>query len=311
MHTRLIFIVGAPRSGTTLLAEMLSSHPDICSSPETHYFSRYTKKYPRLARGIESADVMDFNTIVQDIGSELFGFSSGELQELCRRYADLRENIRSGLLAHLFDIYCTKSNRSICCEKTPMHVKYVDVIVKEIRRSCVVCIHRDPRDVWLSVRNTPWHTGNALYHAIFWRHVAYLSEKWARMFPERYLEIRFEDLLAEPRTVLERVCRFVQVSFDTDMLQWYLRGESTFSTATEPWKSNAKRPLDAARALNWKKRMSPEESALFEAVDGKQMRRLHYDITSRDGIGYGKLVANALLQLPGCVVTVMTRGSIR
>ena len=105
--------------------------------------------------------------------------------------------------------------------------------------------------------------------------------------------------------------RFVQVSFSTDMLQWYLRRELTFSTATEPWKSNAKRPLDAGRALNWTKRMSPEEFALFEAVDGKQMRRLHYDITSRDGIGYGKLVANAFLQLPGCVVAAMTRDSVQ
>lgn len=252
---------------------------------------------------------MNFKTIKHDIGAELFGFSAEELQELARRHAGLRESIRSGLLTHLLEIYCAKNNKSICCEKTPMHINYVDVIIREIPRSHVVCIHRDPRDVWLSVRNTPWHTGNALYHAIFWRHVAYLSEKWARMFPKRYLEIRFEDLLAEPRTVLERVCQFVQVRFSTDMLQWYLRGESTFSTATEPWKSNARRPLDAARALNWKKRMSPEESALFEAVDGKQMQRLHYDITSRDGIGYGRLVANALLQLPGCVAAAMTRDS--
>jgi hypothetical protein len=170
-----------------------------------------------------------------------------------------------------------------------MHVKYVDVIIKEICDCHVICIHRDPRDVWLSVRKTPWNTGNPLYHAIFWRRVATLSEKWARIFPQRYLEIRFEDLVAEPTGVLERVCKFVQVSFSTDMLNWYLTNESTFSTATEPWKSNVKRPLDARRVMNWKREMSREESALFEAVAGKQMRRLNYCVTSLDDIGYAKL----------------------
>jgi hypothetical protein len=161
----------------------------------------------------------------------------------------------------------------------------------------------------MSVRKTPWNTGNPLYHAIFWRHIASLSEKWAKIFPKRYLEVKFEDLVAEPRGVLERVCKFVQVSFSTDMLQWYLKGESTFSTATEPWKSNAKRPLDAQRVMNWKREMSREESALFEAVAGKQIRRLHYSITSLDSVGYRKLAANALLQVPGFLVAAMTRDS--
>jgi len=124
------------------------------------------------------------------------------------------------------------------------------------------------------------------------------------------LEVKFEDLVAEPRGVLERVCKFVQVSFSTDMLQWYVRGESTFSMATEPWKSNAKRPLDAQRVMNWKREMSPEESALFEAVAGKQIRRLHYSITSLDSIGYRKVVANALFQVPGFLVGAMTRDGV-
>jgi hypothetical protein len=121
--------------------------------------------------------------------------------------------------------------------------------------------------------------------------------------------VKFEDLVAEPRGVLERICKFVQVSFSTDMLNWYLRNESTFSTATEPWKSNVKRPLDARRVMNWKREMSREESALFEAVAGKQIRRLNYSVTSLDGIGYGKLGTSALLQVPGFLVGAMTRNN--
>jgi hypothetical protein len=121
--------------------------------------------------------------------------------------------------------------------------------------------------------------------------------------------VKFEDLVAEPRGVLERICKFVQVSFSTDMLNWYLRNESTFSTATEPWKSNVKRPLDVRRVMNWKREMSREESALFEAVAGKQIRRLNYSVTSLDGIGYGKLGTSALLQVPGFLVGAMTRNS--
>jgi hypothetical protein len=55
--------------------------------------------------------------------------------------------------------------------------------------------------------------------------------------------------------------------------------------------------------------MSREESALFEAVAGKQIRRLNYSVTSLDGIGYGKLGTSALLQVPGFLVGAMTRKS--
>jgi Sulfotransferase family len=306
-ETKLIFIVGAPRSGTTLLAEMLSSHPDICSSPETHYYSRHAKKYSWTTRMVKSKRIRHFETVMRDIGSELFGFSAADLQEVGRRHADLRRDMSSGLLAQLLKVYSMKNNKPICCEKTPMHIKYVEQILKEIPCSCVVCIHRDPRDVWLSVRKTPWNTGNALYHAIFWRRIASISEKWARTFPKRYLEVKFEDLVAEPRAVLEPICEFVQVGFSTEMVQWYLRGEATFSTATEPWKSNAKRPLDARRRMNWKKEMCCEDSALFEAVAGKQMRRLHYTVTSLDSVGYGKVVAKVLAHVPYFLAAVFAR----
>jgi hypothetical protein len=180
--TKLIFVVGAPRSGTTLLAEMLSSHPDVCSSPETHYFSRYMQRCSWTTRMIESRRSGHFEIIMQDIGSQILGLSADDLTEIGLEHADPRMDISSRLLIRLLDLYCKKNNKDICCEKTPMHVKYVDVILKEICDSHVVCIHRDPRDVWLSVRKAPWNTGNPLYHAIFWRHIAALSEKWAKIF---------------------------------------------------------------------------------------------------------------------------------
>jgi len=113
METKLIFVVGVPRSGTTLLAEMLSSHPDICSSPETHYFSRHAKKYSWTTRMIESRRIRHFETVMHDIGSELFGFSAEDLQEVGQRHADLRRNMSSGLLAQLLEVYSTKNDKRI------------------------------------------------------------------------------------------------------------------------------------------------------------------------------------------------------
>jgi hypothetical protein len=170
---------------------------------------------------MESARKQHFETIMQDVGAHILGLSAEVLSQIERQHADLSTNIRSVLLTLLLDAYSNRNNKSVCCDKTPMHVKYIDFIIKEIFDCHVMCIHRDPRDVWLSVRQTPWNTGNPLYHAIFWRRIATLSEKWPRIFPQRYLEVRFEDLVAEPK----RVCRFVKVTFSTDMLQRYRRGD--------------------------------------------------------------------------------------
>jgi Sulfotransferase family len=146
MQTRFIFVVGAPRSGTTLLAEMLSSHPDICSSPETHYFSRYTKKYSWAARMMESTRKQHFQTIVQDVGAQILGLSAEVLSQIGRQHAHLSTNIRSVLLIRLLDAYSSRNNKSVCCEKT---LCILSMSISSLKKFVIaMSYHRDPRAVW-------------------------------------------------------------------------------------------------------------------------------------------------------------------
>jgi hypothetical protein len=127
---------------------------------------------------------------------------------------------------------------------------------------------RDPRDVARSVLEKRW-AGN-LYHAADWWTEA--ERCWgvlkSKLPPERYVEVRYEDLVTDPEAELARVCAFIGVPFAPSMLEYQ--------------KSAPQYPKpDARLALQWKKRMTPDEIAVIEYRTGRLLTERGYPAASK------------------------------
>ena len=132
-------------------------------------------------------------------------------------------------------------------EKTPRHASHVGRIVELFPEARFIHIHRDPRDVVLSMKDRAW--SNSLYHsARRCQRVYGAMSRWAsELGPERVLDVRYEDLVREPEAELRRVCAFLGEVFDEAMLEHDRQADELFSERERDWKARAREPIDASR----------------------------------------------------------------
>lgn len=194
-----VFVVGAPRSGTTLLRSMLDAHPNICCPTwETGVFDRLG---PMLKGDMNKPRGREAN---------FFAFERRELVAWIRRAVD-------DLMGHL----TASSGKSRWGEKTPAHVFQMDAIHEVYPQAQFLHIVRDGRDVVRSLQNVNWAPGNARWSVRRWIHSVQAGRGFGRgLGPRLYCEIRYEDLLDEPRPQLERVCEFLGEPFAEQMLEF-------------------------------------------------------------------------------------------
>ena len=155
---------------------------------------------------------------------------------------------------------------------------------------------RDGRDVALSLRQVWFAPGHDIeLLARYWRDCVETTHRLARRC-EHYLELRFDDLVADPARELRRICAFVRLDFDPAMERYHLHARQRLDEVTDRHDaegrllvSKAQRltqhertssPPDPGRLARWKTELSPDERARFEAVAGPLLRRLGYECPS-------------------------------
>lgn len=234
------FVVGAQRSGTTLLRLMLDHHPRIAVPHE-------------------------FDFAVALVGDD------GRWPELPRYYAFLEEHgsfRRSGFRVDrsldygaLVEDFLRQRQGDKPLVGMALH-EHFDRVLHLWPQARFVHLLRDPRDVALSVIGRGW-AGNVWVGVERWLEA---ERSWDRLTervpPERRTQLRYEDLVREPATQLERVCRFLGVEYADPMLD-YAR-DTTYAAP------------DPAVAERWRRRLSEREVALVEGRLGDLLTRRGY-----------------------------------
>lgn len=192
------FIVGASRSGTTLLRLMLDAHSELAIGPETHFvpallktgsreeFLKVLTEHPRFADQQISAEELKL--------SEPF---------------DASEAVRA-----FYGLYAANQDKPIWADKTPRYVRQMPEIQAALPEVRFVHIIRDGRDAALSGLRTGIGPETLEGQTIQWRQAVRKGRTSAReLLPGSYLEVFYEDLVREPASVLERVCEFIGLSY--------------------------------------------------------------------------------------------------
>jgi Sulfotransferase family len=268
MTTAPVIILGVSRSGTTLLKEMLDQHPDLAIPTESYFIPQlwdrhgqrpdpeaFTDDLGRLARvrewGVTPVEVRE------RIG-ERPNFAAA-IQAVYAAYADIRGKPRFG-------------------DKTPAYMQRLDVLERAFPAALYVHLIRDGRDAGLSfleMRRRPrlsWARPRSLgAFAAQWRREVAGARRFGREAAAgRYLEVRYEDLVAEPEPTLRALCDFVGLEFDPAMLR-YQRDPGAKSLP-----DHARLAGPVASGRHWQEEMPPSSSECFEAVAGELITELGY-----------------------------------
>lgn len=268
------FVVGAQRSGTTLLRLMLHSHPDLAVPFESDFIPRF---HDRLDEYGDLEDRENLERLLADIADNPF-VDRGDL--LSDPDWFLEQDIRSypELVDAVFSRYARREDKRRWGDKTPGYVTDLDVL-RDLFPACqVIHLVRDGRDVALSLRSVSWGTDHLLRAAEDWRWKTMLGHKMGRMLGEKdYRLVRFEDLVAEPEATLRDVCDFLGEPYSGRMLTYHERASDHLPEGSRSWHTSVLGPPDPSKIFTWKREMADPDRHLFERVAGDALETFGYE----------------------------------
>jgi hypothetical protein len=274
-----IFVVGVPRSGTTLLATLLSSHSRISCGAETHFFPYLEANYQKALSILkpsrwtdEAARFMTSLTVEDYHVHELFGVTP---EAICR-YLRTRSPSIQALLESLTVQQMRATQKGRWLEKTPNHILHLKTIRNLYPSAAIVRIVRDPRDSAYSIAaNLPWASNSPLENA-------YLISEWHRksqpFFARDHLNytLRYEDLVAQPKETLGTLCAFIQEPFEPTMLTTEAAAKYTVHEH-EPWKKKVAQEISQDRCYTWKKQKRDRQVEAVSVVCQDMISQFDYD----------------------------------
>jgi Sulfotransferase family len=267
------FVVGVDRSGTTLLRLVLD-RGDVAIPPESMFLADFASV--RRAGGLEDPETAA--AFMQRVWSHprvrawnLPGSPPqvplGLTHEQAYRYA-VEAPFRAYALAHGKDRWA---------DKTPYYLGHLDELDAVWPDARFVVLVRDGRDVAVSLLRLPFGPNNVWSAARFWARGIRRGREAAERFPERTITVRYEDLCADPNAQADRLCRFLGLGFDKDMLAIEETDPAKLDPDKAEWFTGLKQGINASAIGRWQTELSPHDQALFAALAGRELEAAGYE----------------------------------
>lgn len=205
------FVVGCPRSGTTLLRAMLDVHPRLAVPRESHFVVGLAPRWFRRRSP----------TVEDVIAHRRFGALGVDADAV--RAAVSRDQPRdyAALISTVFSTYASSRGKARWGDKTPGYLGYLPLLARLFPDAQFLHIVRDGREVAASLVEQRWGPRSTVDGAFWWRNKVRAGRRAGRrLSPSRYLELRLEDLVEDPEEVLGRVCAFLGEEYAPEMLQY-------------------------------------------------------------------------------------------
>jgi hypothetical protein len=273
-----VFVVGMPRSGTTLVSALLDAHPDLAILPETHFYTRCRRE----ETGETAAAVWD--RLQQQPGFQDAAFTAEEKEQIRSRVPP--GGAPADLLRAVGTAYAERAGASAWGEKTPDHLAHLDRMRTEFPDGVYLGIVRDARDVCLSLQGLPWNRDTVMESAWTWRRYQEMLRDHRKQAPERVRIIRYEDLLAQPRETLRSILTWLEAPASADridrMLAFHAGESGPADPDREPWKQKTRRPIDPSNREKWRTQMSPARRWMVQAITGATLTGFGYPVPAVD-----------------------------
>ena len=220
-----MFIMGMPRSGTSLTEQILASHSEVAGAGELSY-------------------AYDMAHRVRDITRQAY---PGNVELL--RAQQLREQGEYYLSRHQPENMASR----YVVDKTPLNFQYIGLLGLALPNAKFIHCHRDPVQNFFSIHKMPFDKKQAYAHSLeslglyynrYWK----LMQHWKAMFPGRILDVSYEDTVADIETQGRRILDFLDLPFEAGVLDFY----KTKRLVKTPSASQVRQPIYAGAIDHWK-----------------------------------------------------------
>lgn len=271
-----LLILGVRRSGTTLLRVMLDRNPEIAVPDESYFVPQLAHRHGRRP---------DLDAFVDDIRR------LDTLREWKISPEDIRSKLRPGMttgeaIGAIYETYAEQQGKARWGDKTPMYMQHLPLLEGLFPDARFVHLIRDGRDTAISFLAMPegivtqsWaHPRSIQDFACEWRvEVEAARQLGGRVGPRRYVEVRYEDLVAEPERELRGICTFAELPWEPGMLDY----AGNVDVSGKPHQQRLAQPPTRG-VRDWRRDLPSGDVELFESVAGDLLRELGYETQLAD-----------------------------
>jgi len=217
---RAVFIVGMPRSGTTLAEQMLASHGAVFGAGELSFWARAAARYRTPSTG-GAVERIELERLAEDY-----------LTDLCR----------------------VSGNALRVVDKMPGNFMYLGLIHAALPHARIIHLRRNPLDTCVSIYFQNFGVGHAYANdlddlAHYYSGYVRVMDHWRRTLPPSVLlDVSYEDLVRDPEGAVRRMLEFIELPWDPACLEFH-RNTRTVSTLSK-WQ--ARQPISNASVARWR-----------------------------------------------------------
>jgi hypothetical protein len=221
VQEQLLFLIGPPRSGSTLLTRMLGSHADVFAPQEPHLLTplAHLGYHERVAQA--PYDPVITQTALRELVAAL---PRGE-----EDYLDALRACTDSLYRRLL----AASGRRLLLDKTPAYALVLEFIAALYPDARYIVLTRNPLAVWTSYVNSFFDGDHAAAHSfnpILERYVPAIA-RFLRAGRVNLHHVQYEQLVADPASQLQRICEFTGIAYDEGMINYGAPGRAQAKTA--------------------------------------------------------------------------------
>jgi len=280
LKDRPIIMIGAERSGTTLVMAMLGCHPRI-AVPEVVWY--YTRFRPYLYTYGDLRKDENFRTLAEEmvfgLKTPFWGMKVNPRTILDEIIASVRERSFAGIYCAMHERYAKEAgNKPRWGEKTPHNLFFVKEILEDFPNAQFIFITRDGRDASADYLESAFGPTNIFCAAESWALCQNAVKPWRKnLDSSQWMDLKYEDLVRDPAKLLKRTCEFLGEEYSPAMHEFFKSDLAKARGATKDHKPLGHATSDKYIGI-YRNLLSIRDQRIFATVAGKELKEAGYEL---------------------------------
>ena len=274
------FIIGRPRSGTTLLRTLLDAHPNVIIPHESPVILNLFNKYKKKIIWSEK----DFHRFFEDVKSQhIFGIWNIDQKKLLSSLLECKgkntfQNMIRLLYAGFISVY-KKKEPQIMGDKNPVYSYNFKRLFPVFPEARFIHLTRDYRDQIVSMKKMDFEMPDPALVAYRWKLSVKEVSAFSMKYPDRFYTLKYEDLVTNPELKMRDVCGFLGIDYAEEMLDFHrVENVNEFlpEEAMNKFHANLLKPISSEKINGWKSALSHNEIKIADYVVGNCAEKAGY-----------------------------------
>jgi hypothetical protein len=271
----IFFIVGRERSGTTLLQTLLNAHPEITVPIESRFIKYLYKRYRKQTDWNETT----IKRFVKDLKTEPYQILWDlDQQQLIDQLMAVEQPSFANFCKVILQQKQTKK-ATLVGDKNPQYALFGPQLISVFPDAKFVWVIRDPRAQVHSMLKVNMEKKMVSSLAYRWKYFNRKMETFRQQHPKQVLQVRYEDLVADPKEQLLTICSFLNIEYTDSMLENRLQSiaENPFYSHTDH--ESVKQEISSKKEEEWRTFLTEKQIRVIEYLDGKPADTADYKPT--------------------------------